>query len=242
MGSGGSSARVEGPVRPVKLSDQIVDRIGRRIATGPDAAQPLSELEVSTEFGVSRTVAREVLQTLAKLGMIEVAHGRRTRVRPPEEWDYLSPVVLRFHGGEAEVRRVMAELHETRLILEPEIAARAAVLATPEQLDRLRRCLELMEQAEDRPDDYLELDMAFHNELVTASANRVLVRIMDVNRSLLHGSRQLTNAIPRSLPVASRAHRQIFLAIEARNAGRARAEMYEHISFAAQAWTIEADG
>lgn len=223
-------------VRAIKLSEQIVGRIGSRLAAQPGMDSDLSETQVCQEFGVSRTVAREVLQTLASIGMVKVSHGRRSRILPPSEWDHLSPVVLRFYGDAREVRTVMAELHDVRLILEPEIAARAAELAAPHHLAELRTCLETMARSLREPSVYMEADLAFHDVLVKASENRVLNRIMELNQSLLHSSRQITNEIPHGLVEASLAHRRVYEAVAAGDSDRARLEMYEHICFAARAW------
>ena len=51
------------------------DVVGGRLA--PDEPFPSAE-ELVQRFGFSRTVAREVLQTLSMLGLVRVAHGKRT--------------------------------------------------------------------------------------------------------------------------------------------------------------------
>ena len=41
---------------------------------------------------MSRAVAREALKILRALDMVDIAQGRRVTLRPPAEWDYLSPL------------------------------------------------------------------------------------------------------------------------------------------------------
>ena len=38
-------------------------------------------------------MARETVQALAMLGLVNVQHGKRTEVCPPEDWDILSAIV-----------------------------------------------------------------------------------------------------------------------------------------------------
>ena len=58
------------------------DVVSERVAPGESFA---SAEEIVERFGVSRTVARETIQTLSMLGLIRVQHGKRNEVLPPEE-------------------------------------------------------------------------------------------------------------------------------------------------------------
>jgi DNA-binding FadR family transcriptional regulator len=84
-----------------------------------------------------------------------------------------------------QVRRLLAELHEVRLFLEPEIAARAAERIGPEGRARLRGALDAMAAQETQPDASLEEDLRFHTELCWAQNNRVLERMVHSCRWLL---------------------------------------------------------
>src|SRR5918992_3947997 len=114
------------------LPVQVAAHLTRRIVRGDmeDGRAP-SELEISQEFGVSRVVARETLKVLASLDIVEIAQGRRVVVRPAAEWDYLSPLLAEWLPEE-HVDQLLQELHETRELLEPELAARAAAAISDE--------------------------------------------------------------------------------------------------------------
>lgn len=211
------------------LPGQVASHLVPRIVDNryPDGQAP-SELQICQEFGVSRSVAREALKILASLDIVQISQGRRVSIRPPEEWDYLNPLLAEWLP-EQQVRQLLRELHGMRLLLEPELAAMAAQRISAEARARIREQLERMAGLEDAPEDYLEADLAFHMEICRAADNRVLDRIMFSARWLLTASRRVTNENPGSLRNATNDHRRILTAIESGQAGRARTAMRSHL-------------
>src|ERR1044071_5524689 len=120
------------------LPVQVAAHLTRRIVSSEieDGRAP-SELEISSEFGVSRVVARETLKILASLDIVDVAQGRRVVVRPRDEWDYLSPQLIEWLPEEL-VEELLRELHGMRMLLEPELAAMAAEGISEQTLARPR--------------------------------------------------------------------------------------------------------
>jgi DNA-binding FadR family transcriptional regulator len=225
------------PVQAVKLSDQVTRAVARRIVNGEigGTAPPPTEQDICREFEVSKTTAREVVQALAGLGLVEVRHGRRMRVRPVEEWNHLDPLLLELNDNPEVVRRYLADLHDVRMLLEPEIAARAALRATAAHVDRLRATVERMAALVNEPDTYLEVDLAFHRELAAATDNVVLGFLLDSVRELLRVSRRVTN-LTGALAEATRAHRQILDAVAAGEAETARQAMRAHLLTVTSVW------
>jgi DNA-binding FadR family transcriptional regulator len=211
------------------LPGQVAAHLVPRMVEGElPGGQAPSEAEICQEFGVSRSVARESLKILASLDIVQIAQGRRVTIRPPEEWDYLSPLLAEWLP-EQQVQQLLRELHGMRLLLEPELAAMAADGIGAAALAELRDLLERMSGLEDAPDEYLEADLAFHMEICRAAQNRVLDRIMFSARWLLTASRKITNEGPDSLRGATRDHSHIFAAIDAGNPARARRAMRAHL-------------
>jgi DNA-binding FadR family transcriptional regulator len=209
---------------------QVAAHLTRRIVSGDisDGRAP-SELDISREFGVSRVVARETLKILASLDIVDVAQGRRVVVRPRAEWDYLSPLLIEWLPEEI-VGELLQELHQMRVLLEPELAAMAAASVTGETLDRLRGELDRMAALEADPDAYLEVDHEFHMEICRAADNRILDRIMYSARWLGTASRRVTNEAPAGLCRATAEHTEIYEALVARDPAAARAAMRRHLS------------
>ncbi|NGY64253.1 FadR family transcriptional regulator [Lentzea sp. NEAU-D13] len=212
------------------LPVQVAALLTRRIVSGDieDGRAP-SELDISREFGVSRVVARETLKILASLDIVEVAQGRRVVVRPRAEWDYLSPLLIEWLPPEI-VGELLQELHQMRVLLEPELAAMAAAGITEETLNRLKDGIDRMAVLEADPNAYLEVDHEFHMEICRAADNRILDRIMYSARWLGTASRRITNEAPAGLRRATAEHTEIYEALVARDPEGARAAMRRHLS------------
>ena len=223
-----SAHQAAAAVKVQTLPVQVAARLVQRIVNGEfrDGHAP-SEMDISREFGLSRSVARETFKLLASLDIIDVAQGRRNAVRPIAEWDYLNPLLVEWLP-EDHVDQLLRELHEMRLLLEPELAAKAAAGISDDALALLRSELERMASLETDPDNYLEVDLAFHMAICQAADNRILDRIMYSARWLLSASRRVTNR-HNSLHKATRAHARIFAAIEAHDAEAARQAMRDHL-------------
>lgn len=231
---------IQPPVLGVKrqtLPTQVATVLVQRLAGGSNDAEAalLSEPAVCREFAVSRGVAREALRILASLDMITIAQGRPVVLRPATDWDYLDPRLFEWLPAE-EANGLLRELHEARLILEPELAARAAAAIGEDALDRIHGSLDRMSTLEGDPDRYLEADLAFHIEICRAARNRLLDRIMRSSRWLLIASRKVTNRLPPGLSAATRSHSRIFAALAARDPEAARQAMRRHLEAGSRAW------
>jgi DNA-binding FadR family transcriptional regulator len=211
------------------LPVQVAERLTRRLAAGEfDGGSAPSETEICQEFGVSRAVARETLKILASLDIVDVAQGRRVVVRPRDEWDYLSPLLVEWLPEDV-VEELLRELHGMRMLLEPELAAMAATSITADTLARLRDALDRMVGLEDDPERYLEVDQEFHMEICRAANNRILDRIMYSARWLGSASRRITNENPAGRHRATADHARIHAALQARDPAAAREAMRSHL-------------
>jgi len=222
--------------RADKLSEKVTRVLAGQIidAASSGSIAPLpTEQEVCDEFGVSKTVAREVMARLEGLKLVSVRHGRRMQPRPPSDWNYLDPLMLELQDEEG-VRRLVGELHDVRMLIEPEAAARAAQTATPDQIVIMREALDGMRDNLDRPDAFLEHDIAFHREVVVSAQNRVISHLVDAIADIMRTSRRITNTVPGGLPHALEDHNAVLAAIEERDAPRAWQAMRDHILWGAQ--------
>lgn len=217
---------------PTQLAGHLVRHL---VEDGLAGERAPSELDISREYGVSRVVARETLKILASLDMVEIAQGRRVTVRPLAEWDYLNPLLMEWLPQD-QCDDLLIELQEMRLLLEPELAAKAAAVMDDATLQGIRAELDRMVELESAPDEYLEADQEFHMLICKAAHNRILDRIMYASRWLLRASRRYTNEMPGSLRRATAAHRKIYAALEARDADAARTAMHHHVKGSAAVW------
>ncbi len=177
----GPTAARQKPFLPVtrRMYDALVWDIACDIVGGAIAPGQLlpPEPEVSRTYGVSRTVVREALRVLSSKGLVTVEHGRGTRVNDRDEWHVLDPLLLRARAETGRLHELLAELKEFRGMYECDVAGLAALRRTNEELAQMREALELMIASEGRLAEYEEADARFHEALVKASHNRLLLGI-----------------------------------------------------------------
>jgi GntR family transcriptional repressor for pyruvate dehydrogenase complex len=113
---------------------------------------------LADQLRVSRSSLREALRTMESAGLVESHHGGGTFVRDAVSCDAVSPLALVLQAPGDTV----GDLWEIRLIVEPEIAARAALRATGEDLAAIDGLVDRQEAALDREDVSLGLGRDFH--------------------------------------------------------------------------------
>ena len=183
-----------------------------------------SERELATSFGVSRSSLRQALKVLEIMGVLSQRVGDGTYLSSSAKAILSEPMQflilldgISFH-----------ELMEARLIVEPELAAQAALRATDEDLLAIRREIDAMEQASQDPAGLIEHDLRFHQAIFDAAKNRVCGLMFAV----VHQS--LKNLIAMTSRVVSAEHtlvlhRRILNAIRKRDPEEARRRMSEHL-------------
>lgn len=209
-----------------KVADSILETI---IARGLRPGDKLpSEREISEQFGVSRTVVREAVQTLAGKGVIEVRSGSGLRVAAADATN-VSDSMQHFLRGSA---LDYSQIHEVRVMLEVEIAGLAAQRATADDLERLTRAMGEMERVIDDYEAASEHDVEFHRGIAAATHNPLHLILLDsIGPSLLEVRRATLAARDGALAGenALKLHREIFERIEAHDDQGARAAMKAHL-------------
>jgi GntR family transcriptional regulator, transcriptional repressor for pyruvate dehydrogenase complex len=210
------------PLRRANLPTSIAEQLRQQILHGrlPAGERLPGHRELATMFGVSVGSVREALSMLQSEGLIETQAGRGTFVAQGND-------VLPFMWMSSPMdRQKVAELIEAREVLESQLAAWAAERATPEQIDRLRSCVERMQSATNDASAFLEADIDLHLVIAEAAANRFLLRTMTGIRALLRRDLEISSevAIRRlgTLEEVVAKHRNLVEAITARDPDGAR--------------------
>jgi DNA-binding FadR family transcriptional regulator len=120
------------------------------------------------------------------------------------------------------------ELMEARLIVEPELAARAAARATPEDIAELRQALDEMEENQRDHARFTEYDLLFHKTIFRIAGNRVCTLMFTVVHQSLERLIHLTSQLVEPEHTLQ-LHRRIFVAIRRQDADDARRRMTEHL-------------
>lgn len=123
----------------------------------------------------------------------------------------------------------MLDLLEFREVIEPGIAAVAAVRRTAEDLESLRNYLSEMEEEIREGKLGINSSLGFHLALAKATGNPIFTRIMLLLGVMLRESREISLSVPGRPEKALREHLEILRAIEARDPENAEKSMKEHL-------------
>jgi DNA-binding FadR family transcriptional regulator len=200
-----------------------VDRLGASIVAGrypPGTAIP-PEPVLCEQLGVSRTVVREAVKSLIAKGLVTSGPKVGTRVLPPEHWNWFDPDVIVWQSQAGLTPEFLKDLQELRRVVEPAAVRMAAERATPADLAEIGAAFEGMRVAVEEGGDYVASDLRFHQGLLRASHNRMMVQMSKALGALLRTSFEISTTRkdgPRkSLPL----HRAVFDAVSAHQPARA---------------------
>ena len=187
-----------------------------------------SERDLMKQFGVGRPAVREALFALQKMGLVAINSGERARVTQP------TPKVV-FESLAGAARHLLLapdgvrHFQEARAFFEIGLARYAAQHATADDLDELRRALEVNRQALDNLYAFERTDVAFHYVLAVIPRNPIFTAIHEAIAAWLTEQRSTTLRTPGQKFVACRAHEAIYEAIAARDPDRAERAMRAHL-------------
>lgn len=208
---------------------QVVQELGTGIVNGtfPQHSILPGDAELMERFGVSRTVLREALRTLAAKGLVQPKARIGTRVRDKAEWNLFDPDVLIWHAQVGFDHAFLEYLGEMRLALEPQAAVLAARRRTPLQLQHIYGWVEKMGADGVTPAGFVDADLNFHLAVATAAGNPFLRSISTLIEVALVS--MLTISSPIEEPARHRRsvgrHRAVADAIARRDEDAARAAM-----------------
>jgi len=214
------------PSPDTRVTAKLIEKIKHFIATGkvaPGGRFP-PERELAKEFHVNRASLRQALKVLEIMGVLTQRVGDGTYLSTSAELILNEPLDFLILLDDLSHR----ELFETRMIVEPELAARAAERARAEDLIELRKAITAMETSRTNQ-ERLDADLAFHERIFRASGNRICHLLFKViHRSVLNSMSRLSTRVALERPLSY--HKRIFAAIQQRNAEEARRAMLDHIT------------
>ena len=184
-------------------------------------------------MGVSRTVIREAVKSLAAKGLVESRPKRGTIVRSPKSWNFLDPEVLDWQTSTDLGGRYLFHLTELRQTIEPTAAAFAAERASDESLELIRKACEEMARTADNVEAFLAADRQFHTEILHAAGNPFFSPVANVIAASLDTSLRVTNRQPSDNDTSIPVHQKVMKAILARKPNAARAAMQSLLNDAA---------
>lgn len=194
---------------PVQAYEALRDAIVR-VDLSP--GQQLSENELATQLGVSRTPVREALARLRDERLVLVVPQLGTFVAR------ISPAAV----GDAQFIREALECAAVRLAAENASAADLAVLE--ENLIGQERA-----RADADLDSFYHLDDAFHRALCDLSRHQAVWAISQRAKSHLNRVRRLSLTVPSYLPEMIDEHRRVLSAVAERDPDAAELALRYHL-------------
>lgn len=225
------------PVSRVTVGEQVALQLAGMIRDGcwqlGDKLPP--ENQLCAALAIGRSTLREALKSLAFIGMVRMRPGDGTYVAqaPP---GLLERILAR---GLLKTEKDLADVCETRMVVESELAALAAERAEAADLDLLRDILRQSEQSvhtQGRP--FIELDLAFHLAIATAAKNSVLRHLLSDIRGVLMEWITKSQELPGLRENALAQHKKIFESIADRNPAKAREAMQAHLQTFQRAYKL----
>jgi DNA-binding FadR family transcriptional regulator len=184
------------------------------------------EIELASQFAVSRTSIRESLSVLKAKGLIAARQKAGTHVRERINWNMLDAELLEWTWTLRPTEDFAQQLLQVRRIVEPEASAICAERGSDADLARIERAYREMDAAGMDSRAYSEPDLRFHRGILTATGNDFLVAFGATVEAALRMSFELSTLNPgaprKSLPY----HRAILDEIWARNPAGARRAMH----------------
>lgn len=167
------------PLNKTNLADTAVEAIRSEIQNGRWAiGEKLpNEATLSAMLSVSRGTVREAVRVLVSQGYLETRQGSGTYVRSAA--DTARPLTMARRAG-------LRDQFEARLALDVEAARLAALRHGPGEISTLRTLLAARgNYAGGDKADFIARDLAFHQAVIAASQNAVLIGMYDFFSTLI---------------------------------------------------------
>ena len=184
-----------------------------------------AEREMASSMNVSRGSLRQALKMLEVMGVVSQRVGDGTYLNGAAPSILTEPMefLILLDGISFE------ELMEARIIVEPELAARAAERATPENIAKLRESLARMRASAGQLEQVIEEDLRFHRTIFQMAENRVCNVLFSIVFQLLHNLMEVTaRTVDQNHTV--KLHSRIYAAIRKGDAEEARSRMFAHLT------------
>lgn len=210
------------------MYEQIADQLERDILSGyyPEKRLP-SEQALAMRYSVSRAVIREALKLLTERSLVTTVVGSGTYITKPEA-ENLSTVLDRIT---ATHNFGVTDIIETRIILESNAAALAALNATPEEFEEMDLVREKIKDPELTIQQKADLDFKFHMLICEASHNGLLAILAKAIGSMVKDliSINLEVGAANKEEVRHISHARILNALRDRDPFAAQSIVYSHL-------------
>lgn len=213
-------------IRKNKVYEEVAQRIERLILKKLRPGDKLpSERELAEMLKVSRGSVRDAIRGLELRGLVEPRQGAGTVVREASPQPSRDP----FANALSRRRERVSELLDFRKMLEPPLAARAAMHASPDEISEMEEILNRQQEKLLHGEAYAAEDAEFHYSIALASGNSVVLKVLDILMDLLRDTRERSLQVEGRQKKSLAGHRRILAAIKRHDAEAAKSAMRRHI-------------
>ena len=213
-------------IKRTKVYQEVAEQIMTLIEEGKlkhgDRLPP--ERRLAEIFQVSRHPVREAIRILEDQKVLVSRVGSGTFVvneHGPSVDDLLTRAL---HREKAK----LAEIFQFRRMIEPQIAAHAALKASGQDIAALERLINRQKKAGD-VGLMVELDQAFHIALARATQNGTLLKVVERLNDILSESRVKVSRNPNRNALSVAGHIKILRAVAGGDSKAAQAAMEDHL-------------
>jgi GntR family transcriptional repressor for pyruvate dehydrogenase complex len=221
------------PLKKRNIPEEVARTIERIIIDNdlqPGDRLP-SQMELSRTLNVGTRSIREAVKTLETRGLIETHHGKGIFIKS-NNLDYFLEVlndslIFDIHRDET----LLLELTDVRKMIESNVIYDVARKPGKELLQSLIEIFDSMEKVmvTREVEAYNLLDVKFHQTIIGASGNKILITLYKYLSNMLKKSVDETGFMEGSLQEGFEDHRRMLEALVSRDPDRAKALMERHI-------------
>lgn len=209
------------------LAERAEEQLLRYIQKEPVAVGEKlpNEFKLGEMLGVGRSTVREAVKSLVIKGVLEIRRGSGTYVVSTAAGRD-DPLGVR---NATDKLALALELVEVRLLLEPGIAEMAAIHASAEDVHRLKKFCDRVEEKIKSGEDYIADDIEFHTCIARCTGNTVMEQLIPIIDTAVM---MFVNVTHKKLTEETvRTHRMIANAIADGDFVGARTAMTMHLTY-----------
>jgi|YelNatPaOPRAMG01_1025707.scaffolds.fasta_scaffold08048_11 DNA-binding FadR family transcriptional regulator len=186
-----------------------------------------SERALAIELGIPRSALRKAMMVLQEEGLIWRHVGRGTFIGP-------KPEAIRTQEALSSVTSVTnpAEIMEARILLEPKLAALAALRVSLNEISQMEIYIQKAQEA-NKTEQFEHWDEQLHLAIAQATDNNLLISLFmvihKIKQSNIWGKLKEASLTSERQKIYHAQHREIVDALKYREASRAENLMREHL-------------
>jgi DNA-binding GntR family transcriptional regulator len=216
------SLKPAAPLPRATRSEELQARLADAIVSGRLApGAPLDEVQIATEYSVSRTPVREALRQLSSSGLVDIRPHRGAVVAKPDH---------------AQLQDMFAVMGELESLCAAQCAVRMSS-ASRLALDDLHRAMASLVRDGDL-NAYSLANIEFHVAIYRGSGNAYLADLASATRRRLAPFRRAQFEGRDRLARSQQEHGLVVQAVQRGDSEKAGAAMRAHISRSAAAWEV----